>query len=63
MEFGCKFNLTLLGFEDKKGQPGDPLMCVSNNALLFMFDGSKMHFNLRKPTDEELKSMVPIVLT
>ena len=63
MEFGCRLNLTPIGYEDSKGHPGDPELVVKDQSMPFMCDGRKLFFKNRKPSQEELDSMIPIVLT
>ena len=63
MEFGCRLNITPIGHEDSKGHPGDPELVVNNQKMSSVHDSRKLFFNHRKPTQEELESMTPIVLT
>ena len=55
--------MAFIGFEDTKENLGNPSMVVGNTEIPFMFDGRKMYFNLRKPTDKEIRTMVPVILT
>ena len=63
MAHGCTFNMTPSGYCDSNGAPGEPKMTVGETTIPFIFDGRKIMQYIRKPTEEEIKSMVPLEIT
>ena len=62
MYYGCRFNLEPIGHKDTNNEPGDPNIVTNDDGIPFQYDGQKFFINFRKPTSQELDTMIPVIL-